>query len=183
MKNDTKEIKTKRLILRKFSMDDYKAMFTNWASDALVAKNAGWPKHENLEETKKLVQIWVDEYENDNTFNWIIVLEEEPIGSITVINKDLGNRVCEIGYNIGQKYWNNGYATEAIGGVIDYLFSLNLFDTITAQCFEYNIASSKVLEKNGFKRDGILRNRYIIDGRKINLVDLSLLKEEYIKNE
>ena len=47
-------------------------------------------------------------YKEDNVFNWIIELEKIPIGSITVIRKDFNNRVCEIGYNIGRKYWNKG---------------------------------------------------------------------------
>ena len=180
MTNGTKKLETKRLILRKFKENDYKMMFDNWASDEVVAKNAGWPKHENKEDTKELVKIWVEEYKDEYTFNWIIVLKDKfPIGSITVIRKDLNNRTCEIGYNIGSKFWNNGYATEAIKAVIDYLFSLDLFDTITGQCFEYNIASSRVLEKNGFTKEGILRNRYIVDGKSVNLVELSILKEEH----
>lgn len=179
MKNTTKKITTNRLVLRKFKKNDYQAMFDNWASDEIVAKNAGWPKHEKKEDTKELVEYWVNEYKNENVFNWVIELKKElPIGSITVIRSDLNNRTCEIGYNIGRKYWNNGYATEAIKAVIDYLFELDMFDTITAQCFEYNLASSRVLEKNGFKKDGILRNRYIIDGHKVSLHDFSLLKEE-----
>ena len=179
MKNTTKKIITSRLILRKFKKDDYQVMFDNWASDEIVAKSAGWPKHENLEDTKALVEYWVNEYKNENIFNWVIELKGESlIGSITVIRSDLNNRTCEIGYNIGRKYWNNGYATEAINAVIDYLFELNMFDTITAQCFEYNLASSRVLEKNVFKKYGILRNRYIIDGKKVSLIDFSLLKEE-----
>lgn len=180
MKNGTQTIETTRLILRKFKVNDYKMMFDNWASDEMVAKNAGWPKHEKKEDTKELVKIWVEEYKEENTFNWIIELKDKfPIGSITVIRKDLNNRTCEIGYNIGSKYWNNGYATEAIKAVIDYLFSLNLFDTIIGQCFEYNIPSTRVLEKNGFKQEGILRNRYIVDGKKVNLIELSILKEEH----
>ena len=179
MKDSTKKIETERLILRKFQIDDYQVMFDNWASDELVANNAGWPKHDNSNETKELIQIWINEYNEDNTFNWIIELKEEmPIGSITVVRKNLTNRTCEIGYNIGSKYWNKGYATEAIKAVIKYLFTLDLFDTITAECFDFNVASSRVLEKNGFVKEGILRNRYIINGKKVNLIEFSLLKEE-----
>ncbi len=180
MKNSTKKIETSRLILRKFEEKDYQKMFDNWASDENVAKNAGWPKHESPDDTKELIEMWIKEYKEDNVFNWVIELKDMfPIGSITVVRKDLNNRICEIGYNIGRKYWNNGYATEAIKAILDYLFSLDLFNTITAQCFEFNVASSRVLEKNGFTKEGILRNRYIIDGKSINLVELSLLKEEH----
>jgi len=182
MNKGTKTIKTDRLVLRKFEEKDYEAMFSNWASEEEVAKNAGWPKHTNPEDTKELVKFWVDEYKQENVFNWIIELKGTPIGSITIVKKDINNRTCELGYNIGKKYWNNGYATEAIKSVVDYMFSIDLFDTITAQCFEFNIPSIRVLEKNQFKKDGTLRNRYIIDGKKINIVELSLIKEEYIND-
>ena len=183
MSKGTKTIESERLILRKFSKNDFQDVFDNWASDEEVAKGAGWPKHVNVEDTKKLVNMWVKEYQNDNIFNWIIELKNKcPIGSITVVRKDLDNRVCELGYNIGRNYWNNGYATESIKMVISYLFETQLFDTITAQCFEHNAASIKVLEKNGFKKEGILRNRYILNGNKVNVIELSLLREEYEQN-
>ena len=182
MKNTTKKIETERLVLRPFKEDDYKDMYKYWASEEEVAKGAGWPKHDNPDITKGLVKIWVDDYRNENVFNWIIELKEDhPIGSITVVRMDLNNKTCELGYSIGKEYWNNGYATEAIKYVIAYLFAIELFDTVTAQCFEHNLPSIRVLEKNGFIREGVLRNRYILDNKKVNLVELSLIKEDYNK--
>lgn len=163
MKYNTKKIETERLILRKFKLTDYKYMYDNWASCEEVARNAGWPKHEKISDTKELVKIWVEEYKNDNVFNWVIELKDkEPIGSIMVVKKDLINRTCEIGYNIGKEYWNNGYATEALKYVVDYLFNTGLFDTIIAQCFSFNVPSIKVLEHNNFVVEGILRDRYLL---------------------
>lgn len=182
MKNTTRKIETDRLVLRKFKEDDYKPMYDYWASEKEVADGAGWPVHTDPEITKGLVKMWVDEYKDENVFNWIIELKKEhPIGTITIVRKDLDNRTCELGYNIGKEYWNNGYATEAIKYVVAYVFALELFDTITAQCFEHNIASIRVLEKNGFVKEGVLRNRYILNNKKVNLVELSLLKEDYNK--
>lgn len=180
MKNGTKRIITDNLILRKFKEDDYQEMYDNWASNANVANNAGWPVHKNIESTKKLVKMWVDEYKNENVFNWIITLKDskKAIGSITVVSKDLNNRVCEIGYNIGEDFWNKGYGTEAIKNVIKYLFSLNIFDVITAACFDDNIASRRVLEKNKFKKEGLLRDRVIMNNQKKSLLQFSIVKEE-----
>lgn len=174
----TRKIETERLILRKFKKGDHLDMFNNWCSREAVAYSAGWPVHRSINDTKALLDYWINEYKNDYIFNWIIELKDGPaIGSITVIKKDIRNKVCEIGYNIGDEYWNNGYATEAIKGVIKYLFKY--FDTITAECFLFNNPSIRVLEKNNFKKEGILRNRYILDNKKVDLVELSLLKEEY----
>ena len=183
MKEKTIDIITDNLLLRKFKEDDYEDMYNNWASNPHVATSAGWPVHTDIESTKKLVKMWVDEYNGDNVFNWIVVEKNsnKAIGSITVVNKDMDNRVCEIGYNIGEYWWNKGYGTEAIKNVIDYLFSLDLFDVITAACFDDNYASCRVLEKNGFKLEGLLRNRIIYNNEVKNLRQFSLLKEEYNK--
>ena len=183
MKDGTKEIVTNNLILRKFKEEDYIEMYDNWASNPHVATSAGWPVHTDINSTKNLIKMWVDEYNEDNVFNWIVVekISNKAIGSITVVSKDLDNKVCEIGYNIGESWWNKGYGTEAIKNVIDYLFSLEMFDVITAACFVENIASIRVLEKNEFKQEGILRNRIIYNNEIKSLRQFSLLREEYNK--
>lgn len=183
MKNKgTITLETPHLLLRKFALDDYKDMFENWAKDPIVAKQAGFPPHENADSTKKLIEFWINEYADD-VFNWVIELKKNNtiIGSITVVEKDLDNKICEIGYTIGQSWWNNGYATEAVKKVLDYLFQTDLFNVITANCHDYNIASQKVLKKNHFVNEGVLRNRKIIDGKSIDLVQFSILKEEFLK--
>jgi hypothetical protein len=48
-------------------MNDVDAMYENWASDPLVAKGAGWPKHENRLETEGIVSRWVENYLHAHT--------------------------------------------------------------------------------------------------------------------
>ncbi len=182
--NNTITLETDRLILRKFKTSDYSDMYNNWANDINVAIPSGFPLHKDIDTTKKVINYWINEYNNINVFNWIIIEKESSvgIGSITVVNKDIINKTCEIGYNIGKKWWNCGYATEAIKKVICYLFTTNLFNLITAKCHYYNIASRKVLEKNGFKQDAILRYRIIINKKPISLIEYSITKKEYLKH-
>ena len=61
-------IETKRLILRKFTIDDAKAMFNNWASDSEVTKFLTWHPHQNIEITKMILNMWIEEYDNPNTY-------------------------------------------------------------------------------------------------------------------
>ena len=177
------KIITKRLILRKFNHLDYIKMYENWASDVSVAEKAGWPVHRDIEKTRQLVESWISEYDDIHTFNWIITLRDnnEPIGSISVVTKDIKNKVCEIGYNIGVNWWNHGYVTEAISEVVKYLFETGLFEVISASCFEDNDASRRVLEKNGFVYEGTLRKRVIQNNKRVSLLQFSILKEEYLR--
>ena len=74
-----------------------------------------------------------------------------------VAQSDVYKRTAEIGYWIGEPYWNRGIATIAVKLVTDYGFNQLDFIRIHTGIFEYNIGSMKVLMKNGFSRDGIFK--------------------------
>lgn len=57
----TKTIETKRLILRRFRIEDADDMYSNWASDPEVTKFLTWPTHESVEGTRELVNYAVIE--------------------------------------------------------------------------------------------------------------------------
>lgn len=177
----TQEIKTERLILRKFLQSDVHNMYNNWASEECVAIGAGFPVHTDESVTQEVVEIWVEEYKKEHIYNWTIELKSinQVIGSITVVKKDLKNEIVEIGYSIGTKWWNNGYATEALNAVIKYLFKEVEVYCIEAACRESNLASIKVLNKCNMKKEAILKNRRLYKGKRENLIIYSILIEDY----
>ena len=157
---NTKVLETERLILRPFTLEDADAMYNNWASDPLTPRYITWDVHENVEVTKKIIELWISEYEN-GSYNWLVELKNnhEPIGSISVIyDKDL---VVEIGYCYGSKYWGNGYATEALRKVIEFFLLEKNYYMVEAKHISGNPASGRVMEKAGMKKETILRNRKI----------------------
>ena len=72
----TQTIETSRLILRKARMEDAEAMFRNWANDKEVTKYLTWPPHGNIEVTKNLLTSWVESYEKEDYYQWMIVLKQ-----------------------------------------------------------------------------------------------------------
>ena len=60
---------------------------------------------------------------------------------------------CEIGYGIGSAFWNQGYATEAVGRFLEYLFREKGMRTVSASFFTGNDASRRVMEKCGMRYD------------------------------
>ncbi len=60
---------------------------------------------------------------------------------------------CEIGYGIGSAFWNQGYATEAVGRFLEYLFREKGMRTVYASFFTGNDASRRVMEKCGMSYD------------------------------
>lgn len=156
----TKTLETNRLILRKFTIQDAEGMYNNWVTDKECCKYLSWDVHKNIEETIELLQKWIEQY-NDNYYNWVVELKQtkEIIGSISVIENNKKNLYCELAYCYGSKYWNNGYATEALRRVIDYLLNECNYNLIEADHILENVASGKVMEKAGMNKEAILKQR------------------------
>lgn len=178
----TKIIETERLILRQFREEDATDMFSNWASDDEVTKYLSWPTHSNVEVSKQLLKMWIDEYSSQENYNWAIELKETKnvVGSISLMNIDNNIENCEIGYCIGSSFWNKGITTEAFSAIINFAFKEVGFERITGRHHVDNPASGRVMEKCGLKYEGTLRK--IHRGNTGLLVDCkyySILKEEY----
>lgn len=156
----TKTIKTERLILRKFTLADVDAVYHNWTSDEKVTPYVSWSTHKNVEETKGVIQHWINEYEN-GSYNWVVELAGtgELIGSISVISISQKHKNCEIGYCYGSKYWNQGYATEALKAVVDYMLNVCGMHVVEAKHYSLNPASGRVMEKAGMVKEAVLKER------------------------
>ena len=61
---------------------------------------------------------------------------------------------CELGYWLGWEYWGRGYATEASNSLLNYVRENTSLRKFRANVYKENIASSKVLQKLGFKQTG-----------------------------
>lgn len=142
---------TERLILRELEESDAEEMFKNWASDDEVTKYVRWTTHKNVEETKEYIKYEHERCKNGECYNWGIVLKEknELIGAIGAFPSE-DNRL-EIGYNISKKHWRNGYTTEALKKVMEYLINNEGFHRFICSHAVLNPASGAVMRKVGFK--------------------------------
>ncbi len=64
---------------------------------------------------------------------------------------------AELGYVLARSYWGNGYMTEAVSAVVDWLLSVPEVHRVWAVCDTANLASARVMEKVGMTREGILK--------------------------
>lgn len=156
----TGRIETERLILRPYRLEDYKAMYRNWAHDPVVTRFLTWPPHASEEVTKNLITLWVERYADPSNYHWAIALKadgnDEVIGDISVVHMDERIPSAEIGYCMGKAWWGKGIMTEALTAVRDYLFGAG-FLRVCACHDVNNPASGRVMEKAGLKAEGILR--------------------------
>ncbi len=102
----------------------------------------------------------------------------ELIGGISII-LDLANKLGELGYWVGKKYWNHGYCTEAAREIIRYSFKTLKLNKVYARHFSINPASGRVMAKCGMKREGRQRQQFNKWGKYVDVVEYGILKGEY----
>ncbi len=139
------KIETERLVLKKL-VDADKERLVSLIGDFRVSKTlSNVPYPYTLDDADEWLKI-VDNEE----FNLNIFLNDDLIGGVglTPIEDDF----CELGYWLGVEYWGQGYATESVMELLNYAKSNTSCEKFKANVFKENVASAKVLEKNGFKR-------------------------------
>lgn len=157
----TKTIETTRLILRRLKLADAEMMFCNWTSDDEVTRYLRWDSHKTIDETKNMIQQWVEAYQDDSTYYWGIYLKYgEMIGSIGITITSEYDLKGALGYKLGNRWWNQGYSSEAAKAVIDYMFRNTDIERIDAFSSIENLASAKVMEKAGMRYEGLLQHYY-----------------------
>lgn len=85
----------------------------------------------------------------------------------------------ELGYMVTPDGRGKGYCSEAVALILDYLYLLREKDRIQALIMEENVASKRVLEKNGFKKEGVLRRLFFSLGKWWDISVYSILREEW----
>ena len=164
-------METKRLILdgiRATDRDDY---FYNISHDKKVLETFICKYAETPEE------VDLSPYEA-NSAMFAIRLKETGrlIGVILYFDEKDGG--CEIGYGIGSEHWNRGYATEAVGRFLRYLFEEKGFHTARASFFPENGASRRVMEKCGMKFSHVSEKELEYLGKERDLIYYEIRKEK-----
>lgn len=155
----TQYIETERLVLRRFELADAQAMFDNWASDDEVTKYLTWPTHTDVSVTERILGDWTVQYAQAGFYNWAIVFKDngpEPIGNISAVRWEKDGQVPVVGYCLGRRWWRQGVMTEALGAVIQFLFSQVGVGRIESYHDPNNPHSGDVMRKCGMVFEGIL---------------------------
>ncbi|MBO4815926.1 MAG: GNAT family N-acetyltransferase [Clostridia bacterium] len=153
IRKGTINLETERLILRKLQIEDANEAFKNWCSDDEVSKYMTWSTHPTVKDTEEWLKEVEKVYVDNINYEWGIVLKEtnELIGSIGAYLKEEFAGRYEIGYAISKKYWRNGYTTEGLKCVMDYLINKEEIKRFIGRHATLNGASGSVMQKVGFR--------------------------------
>ena len=157
--------------LRSWTMKDAQALSIIGNNDEVEANmNDGFPKPFTVEKAREFIK----NARKSNDLFLAIEKSNKIVGSIGAFFNTHDKTSAVIAYFIGKDYWNQGYASSAIKGLIEYLVKEKGIKTVSAEPFERNHRSRKVLEKNGFKLIKIIEN-----GTKKNNIEINTCKYEY----
>jgi len=112
-------------------------------------------------------------------FNQVFALDVEgfAVGAIGLKpGEDINRFSAEIGYWLGEEYWNRGIVTEAVQAIAAHAFNVRGMARVHAEVFQWNTASMRVLEKAGFTREGVLRQSAMKDRQFVDQVVFAIVK-------
>jgi RimJ/RimL family protein N-acetyltransferase len=146
-------------------------LISEWLNDPEFFNHAPFPQRSRVDMEKQYGNLSSDS-------KWFVV-EKKDRSRIGFVYYELKGDQLEIGYALLPSERNKGYGTEAITIIVDYLFLTRQTVRIQATTDLRNKASQKVLEKNEFKREGIIRKAGFVRGRWRDEYLYSILREEW----
>ncbi|UII55324.1 GNAT family N-acetyltransferase [Cytobacillus spongiae] len=172
-------LQTERLHLRKLELSDSIELYSYFSLEE-VTKYYDVETFRTEQEAEELIESLFFSYEQGKQIRWGITKKEtnELIGTCGFHSIDRTHSKLEVGYDLHPDYWSLGIMSEAMHRIISYAFEEMDVNRIEAFYFPKNIASKRVLEKNGFQHEGILRKRFLHKGSYLDAVLTAKLKED-----
>ena len=175
-------LESERLILRKLILTDAPQLFELRTGEETM-KFIDKDKIASVQVAQDMIQNMDFQIQNHAAVMWGISLPGSAaiIGTIGFWRIVKDHHRAEIGYMLKPEYWNKGYVSEAMNTVINYGFQKMKLHTIEANINPHNLASRRVLEKQGFQQEGFYRENYYFNGKYLDTAVFSLLKSNRAK--
>jgi len=174
-------IETKRLLLRGATKSDLEDLYSIYSCPEVVRYTGDTPWNEK-HEADEFIDGALEGLEDKSLFGWCIVFKEtnRVIGTCALFDCDLEKRVAEVSYETIPDYWGQGLASEFLPFIIAFGFNTLELNRINAFVDSRNVASLKLLEKNQFQHEGLMRESWIdVHGKAVDDHVLGLLQSDW----
>ena len=152
------------LVLRPWASED-EASLVQHANNHRIWRNVRdrFPHPYTLNDAK----LWIKIAHRDTTMlNLAMEVDQQAVGGLGIVFKDdVYRRSAEIGYWLGETYWNRGLTSRAVEALSTYVFEHFDITRLYAGIFEHNVASARVLEKAGYVFEARLRQSVTKDNQ------------------
>jgi len=164
------EVHGREVFLRHPAMGDYSA----WAElramsrQHLTVWEPQWARDELTRSAfRRRLRQYQRELRDDQGYAFLIFRHADStlLGGLSISNVRRGvAQAASVGYWIGAPHVRRGHMTDAVGAVLPFAFATLGLHRLEAACLPHNLASTRVLEKVGFKREGMARRYLKING-------------------
>ena len=159
----TVELWTERMILRRYRPEDADELYRYLGTDPEMYEYSGWNPYATLEMARETVQGFIDSYDDEHTYSWVMDIDDVIVGTIGAY--DYKDNQIEVGFSVVKGWQGRGLATAALKKVLEYLTENEGIPCVTAWCAAENIGSQRVLEKAGMQFVNTEKNGLVIGDR------------------
>ncbi len=169
-----------RVRLRWLTDGDVDALFAIFSDEAMMRYWSSTAMKQRSEAEELLAQIH-RQFADRSGFQWGVERRDdgELLGTCTLFSFHKANMRAEVGYCLGSRHWGQGFMGEALAALIDYAFSVLRLRRLEADVDPKNGRSLRILDRMGFRREGLLRERWNVGGEIQDSVFLGLLAREW----
>jgi RimJ/RimL family protein N-acetyltransferase len=114
---------------------------------------------------------------------WFVQVDGEPVGYAGVHNISWRNRHAEIGYQISEAFQGRGYGTAAVRLLVERVFADSPIERLMALIHHENVASMRLVERLGFRREGLLRKHFVVQGQLVDEALYGLLRADWVGSQ
>ena len=174
------ELKTKRLLLRPLQPDDAGDLFVMHADTEVMrfSNEAPWSDISRALRLIAAAQEWL----TSGRHLCLGISRRDAgkiIGTCTLFDINLVSKHAEVGFLLSRQHWGSGYMREALIAMVEHAFGRLELNRIDADTDPKNNRSIELLESLQFRREGLLRERWIVGGRKSDTALYGLLRSDW----
>jgi len=118
--------------------------------------------------------------EGRTNFRWMLEMEDEIVGTVSLSDVSWQCGYGTLGIMVGEAHQGRGIASRALPKLVDLVFSRSRLHRVIATVSVDNDASRKLFEKSGFVREGLLREHFSIEGRRVDQLLFGMLRPEWV---
>lgn len=171
---------TERLVLREAADRDVEAVF-ELESDPVAMRYWSRPPMQDIAEARAAIERAKGFFASRSALRWSVCLpaDDGMLGHLSLFRFNEQSGLAEIGYGLARRHWGRGFMHEALTAVVDYAFGPLGLRRLEADIDPRNLASVRALERLGFAREGLLRERWQVGDEISDTLFMGLLAREW----
>ncbi|HSX59569.1 MAG TPA: GNAT family N-acetyltransferase [Tahibacter sp.] len=176
-------LETPRLRLRTVQRSDLDAIY-RLHSDSRAMRYWSFPAWTERRQANDWFEQRQRLAEREEVWPWAITLnpgDDTLVGIVTLFAVNRGQQRAEAGYQLDPSHWGQGYAQEALRAALGYGFDALELRRVEADIDPRNEPSCRLVERLGFRREGLMRERWRVNDEITDTAFYGLLAREFVR--